>query len=100
MLANQAFAHREKKNLDQLSSMGHFLKGSSATLGLTIMKDICEKIQHLGHNKDETGADDRDDAYCLKTIKTEVEKLRTEYKVINKALKKFFERGHLSERDS
>jgi len=42
---------REKKDgdyLKTLSELGHFLKGSSATLGLTKVKDSCEKIQHYG----------------------------------------------------
>jgi len=30
-----------------LSSLGHFLKGSSATIGLTRIKDACEAIQNL-----------------------------------------------------
>lgn len=33
------------KNLTELSHLGHFLKGSSATLGFTKVKDECEKIQ-------------------------------------------------------
>ena len=35
----------EAKNLTELSHLGHFLKGSSATLGFTKVKDECEKIQ-------------------------------------------------------
>merc|ERR1712000_228939 len=41
----------EDEDLEQLSALGHFLKGSSATLGLTKVKDSCEKIQHFGARK-------------------------------------------------
>ena len=37
---------RDKKDLAELSSLGHFLKGSSATLGLTKVK-VCQ-AQPLG----------------------------------------------------
>lgn len=52
---------RENKDLNQLSELGHFLKGSSATLGFTHVKDACEKIQNLGKMKDETGEHDESD---------------------------------------
>jgi osomolarity two-component system phosphorelay intermediate protein YPD1 len=40
-----------------LSSLGHFLKGSSAALGLIQLKASCEKIQNYGNKLDETGND-------------------------------------------
>lgn len=39
---------RAGKQLDTLSSLGHFLKGSSAALGVTKVQETCEKIQHYG----------------------------------------------------
>ena len=81
---------REKKDLEQLSQLGHFLKGSSATLGLNLIRNSCEKIQHLGHGKDETGTNDMKDEQCLSAIKTEVGKLREEYKRVDAALRKFY----------
>jgi len=38
----------EKKDLAQLSSLGHFLKGSSAALGVFHVQASCEDIQHYG----------------------------------------------------
>jgi osomolarity two-component system phosphorelay intermediate protein YPD1 len=38
--------------LQELSKKGHFLKGSSASIGLCKVKTLCEAIQHLGMNKD------------------------------------------------
>jgi len=82
--------HRKAKNLESLSSLGHFLKGSSATLGLNHLRNSCEKIQHLGHGKDETGLKDESDEYCLKSIEVELGKLRTDYVKVEAALKKFY----------
>lgn len=48
---------RAGKHLDTLSSLGHFLKGSSAALGVTKVQETCEKIQHYGKLwDDEAGA--------------------------------------------
>ncbi|EHL00287.1 Histidine-containing phosphotransfer, HPT [Glarea lozoyensis ATCC 20868] len=79
------------KDLKDLSSLGHFLKGSSATLGLTKVKDSCEKIQHYGQGKDEEGTTDvEDDELCLKRIKETLETVKEEYEEVEKVLKKFF----------
>lgn len=32
----------------KLSALGHFLKGSSATLGLVKLQSTCELVQHYG----------------------------------------------------
>lgn len=39
----------QEKDLEQLSSSGHFLKGSAAALGLTAISGECERIQNYGH---------------------------------------------------
>ncbi|KAK9473441.1 signal transduction histidine kinase [Dipodascopsis tothii] len=79
------------KNLDELSLLGHFLKGSSAALGLTLVKDSCEKIQHLGAKKDETGKDDvDDDELCLSRIQVTLEEVRKEYAESEKFLRRYF----------
>ena len=44
-----------KRDLQSLSSLGHFLKGSSAAVGLIKLKASCEKIQNYGNKLDETG---------------------------------------------
>lgn len=85
------FCGREKKNLAELSSLGHFLKGSSATLGLDKIKDSCEKIQHFGAHKDETGSKpEPDDAQCLQRIKDTLADVKVEYAEVEKVLKRFY----------
>ena len=44
---------REAKNLADLSDQGHFLKGSSAALGVNKVKESCERMQHYGKLRDE-----------------------------------------------
>lgn len=84
-------ANLESKDLAQLSALGHFLKGSSATLGLTKVKDSCEKIQHFGAFKDETGTHDEPDAeVCLKACKTTIAQAKEEFKEVEKALRRFY----------
>ncbi|KAI9697287.1 MAG: hypothetical protein M1836_004851 [Candelina mexicana] len=80
-----------KGDLASLSSLGHFLKGSSATLGLTKVKDSCEKIQHYGAHKDAGGTiDEPDDTTCLNRIKHTLADVRIEYMEVEKVLKRFY----------
>ncbi|KAK1060002.1 Phosphorelay intermediate protein [Friedmanniomyces endolithicus] len=81
----------EKRDLEQLSALGHFLKGSSATLGLTKVKDSCEKIQHFGAHKDASGIEDElDDDVCLKNCKTTIEQAKKEFAEVEVALRRFY----------
>lgn len=82
---------RAKGNLESLSSLGHFLKGSSATLGLTKVKDACEKIQHYGAHKDETGTHTVPDAnVCLERIKKIMPTLKHDYSEAESILKRYY----------
>lgn len=81
----------EKKDLDELSALGHFLKGSSATLGFTKVKDECEKIQHYGQKKDETGTiDEPDEAKCLRLIRESVREAKTAYAEVEELMRKYY----------
>lgn len=81
----------KEKDLATLSSLGHFLKGSSATLGLTKVKDSCEKIQHYGQMKDEAGTtDETDEDKCLEKVKETLAAVRIEYAEVEKVLRKFY----------
>jgi osomolarity two-component system phosphorelay intermediate protein YPD1 len=81
----------KEKNLGELSSLGHFLKGSSAALGLTKVKNSCEKIQHFGAGKDETGTIDvRDTELCLERITSTLGIVRKEYFESQQYLRSYF----------
>ncbi|KAI5291021.1 hypothetical protein KEM55_008444, partial [Ascosphaera atra] len=71
--------------------LGHFLKGSSATLGLTKVKEACEKIQHFGAKKDETGQiAENDDNASLEKIKTTLAQAKEDYNEVVGLLKRFY----------
>lgn len=81
----------KQRNLSRLSELGHFLKGSSATLGLTKVKDSCEKIQHYGQKKDATGTKELgSDDECLDKLRTTIEQAKQEFHDVEKVLKRFY----------
>lgn len=80
------------KDLPALSSLGHFLKGSSATLGLRKVQDACEKIQHFGVKKDESGTHDLpNEVECLDKIKVTLDKMKKDYKQAKECLVRFYD---------
>ncbi|CAI2184495.1 4316_t:CDS:2, partial [Funneliformis geosporum] len=80
----------EKRNLEELSNLGHFLKGSSAAIGLTKVKASCEKMQHFGHMKDETGINAISEEDAFTKISTLLERVKDEYKEAETYLKNFY----------
>ncbi|KAK3100976.1 Phosphorelay intermediate protein [Teratosphaeriaceae sp. CCFEE 6253] len=81
----------EKRDLAQLSALGHFLKGSSATLGLTKVKDSCEKIQNFGAHKDAAGTEEEpDEDVCLANCKESIEQAKKEFADVEVALRRFY----------
>jgi len=51
---NDMDAALTQKNLSELSSLGHFLKGSSAALGVFKVQHSCEHIQNCGQLREES----------------------------------------------
>ena len=83
--------YREPKDLDERYRLGHFLKGSSATVGLTKVKDSGEKIQRYGKRENLDGTPEKDDEVCLSRIETTLKVVKNEYAEAEKTLKKFFQ---------
>ncbi|KXN74539.1 HPT domain-containing protein, partial [Conidiobolus coronatus NRRL 28638] len=79
------------EDLPELSRKGHFLKGSSAALGLKNLKNICEKIQHLGSNKDELGITDISQEEALSRIKSSLKAVKEEYERAESYLRELYE---------
>lgn len=52
---NASLQHSNASDLDSLSRKGHFLKGSSAALGLQRVQHSCEAMQHFGNRRDARG---------------------------------------------
>ena len=58
---------------------------------MTKVKDSCEKIQHYGQMKDESGTRDvPDEKLCLELIRGTLKNVREEYAEVEKVLKKFY----------
>jgi osomolarity two-component system phosphorelay intermediate protein YPD1 len=84
-------AARENRQLAALADLGHFLKGSSATLGLVYVRDSCEKIQHFGSHKDETGTHEEPDAdVCLERLTTTIRQAKTEFEDVERVLRRYY----------
>lgn len=82
--------HRQERDLSELSSLGHFLKGSSATLGFNKVRDSCQIIQQYGHKQTVDGTDEPDEEICLSKIKDAVEAVKVDFADVEKELRVFF----------
>ncbi|KAM5348600.1 hypothetical protein ACJ41O_008424 [Fusarium nematophilum] len=79
------------QDLDKLSSLGHFLKGSSATLGLVKVRDGCEKIQRYGKRENLDGSSEPDETVCLERTEEAVKVVKKDYYEVEKVLRRFYE---------
>ena len=60
-------------------------------MGLTKIKDGCEKIQHFGAMKDETGTvDEPDRTKCLSLIQATLDEVKGEYLEVSALLRRFY----------
>ncbi|KAI0366941.1 histidine phosphotransferase, partial [Pilatotrama ljubarskyi] len=84
---DEAFA---KKDLTKLSSLGHFLKGSSAALGVSAVQASCEHIQHYGALRDEETGTDLTPEDALAKIGPLLKRVKREYAVAEKWLKNWY----------
>jgi len=92
--AQETFTHMNKflaeKNLEELSNRGHFLKGSSATLGFNKIRDSCQVIQQYGKNLTLDGSPESDDEVCLKKITDALKTVKHDTSQLEKQMKTFF----------
>ncbi|KAI7864474.1 signal transduction histidine kinase, partial [Spinellus fusiger] len=80
----------EKKNLLELSRLGHFLKGSSAVIGLKKVKATCEKIQNFGNCQDEEG-ERIEESEAMRKITPLLPQVKAEYSEAEEYLKNFYD---------
>ncbi|KAK3293456.1 uncharacterized protein B0H64DRAFT_404607 [Chaetomium fimeti] len=85
--------NRSAKDLNELSSLGHFLKGSSATLGFNKIRDSCQIIQQYGHRMTVDGSAEPDETVCLKKITDALKTVKVDTENLEKQMKKFFKQG-------
>lgn len=81
----------EEKDLEKLSSLGHFLKGSSATIGLFKVRDHCEKIQRYGKKEKLDGSPEDDEDVCFSTIVETIEAIKADITAARSLLQKYYD---------
>nr|QDK64582.1 putative Ypd1p [Ganoderma lucidum] len=81
----------ERKDLPKLSSLGHFLKGSSAALGVCAVQATCEHIQHYGALRDEETGTDLTEDVALGMIAPLLERVKREYAIAEKWLRNWYD---------
>ncbi|GFP57205.1 hypothetical protein ACSS6W_010549 [Trichoderma asperelloides] len=80
----------DAEDLEKLSELGHFLKGSSATLGLVKVRDGCEKIQRYGKQENLDGSPENDVKVCLEQIKKALTAVKSDYEEVETGLRNFY----------
>lgn len=83
---------RVQKNLPELSALGHFLKGSSAALGVFKVQSSCEDIQHYGQLREDSTIISEADA--IGKIMKSLASAREEYAGAKVRLELFYEKYH------
>ncbi|WVQ85096.1 hypothetical protein IAT38_007260 [Cryptococcus sp. DSM 104549] len=81
----------DQEDLTKLSSLGHFLKGSSAALGIVKVQGSCEQMQHYGNLRDEEAGTDLKPEEALARIKGLLAACKKDYEAAKKWMKKLYE---------
>lgn len=85
--SNAGCVFRAVGDIAGISTLGHFLKGSSATLGLTQVKDQCERVQHLGGEVDAGG----DKKKVLREISQAVDQMKKDFIFVDGHLRRWYD---------
>ena len=60
-------------------------------MGFTKVKDECEKIQHYGHKKDQSGTvEEPDEAKCLRLIDGSMQEAQKAYLIVEKLMRQYY----------
>ncbi|CAD6568848.1 MAG: hypothetical protein TREMPRED_004794 [Tremellales sp. Tagirdzhanova-0007] len=78
-------------SLSKLSALGHFLKGSSAALGIIKVQASCEKLQHYGNMRDEEVGETLSEDEALRRIKELLSDCKRDYQVAMACMKRLYE---------
>ncbi|EJT69311.1 hypothetical protein GGTG_12930 [Gaeumannomyces tritici R3-111a-1] len=80
----------KQKNLKELYALGHFLKGSSATLGFTKVRDSCQIIQQYGNGVTLDNTPEPDQGVCISQIASALTQAKRDMEELKKLLLVFF----------
>lgn len=74
----------------ELSTLGHFLKGSSAAVGVIKVRNSCEAMQHYGKQHDSDAESHIDESTALEKLTHTLAHVKDEYQEAEKVLRNFF----------
>lgn len=89
----------ELRDLEKLTALGHYLKGSAAALGLVKIAEQCERIQNYGHKVNcdnfklsSAKVDDagKNDEYWISLVEDAMNKAQVAFQDSKKALNEYF----------
>ena len=78
------------KDLAKLSSLGHFLKGSSAALGVHKVHGSCERMQNYGSLQEEDGGPKLSPAVALEKLTGLLAQVKVQYTEAEAWLRAFY----------
>lgn len=76
--------------MDRLSKLGHFLKGSSSSVGLAAVSRLCSLMQNYGNEKDDSGLNKISKEDAFHKLETLLPKLKEEQGRAKKWLEAFY----------
>ncbi|PKI84617.1 hypothetical protein MVES_001767 [Malassezia vespertilionis] len=77
-------------NLQDLSTLGHFLKGSSAAIGVVKVRNSCEAMQHYGTCRDADGITELSRDGAVHKLTETLGCVKLQYKEAESTLRSFF----------
>ncbi|KAL8397744.1 hypothetical protein RB594_004448 [Gaeumannomyces avenae] len=80
----------KQANLKELYTLGHFLKGSSATLGFTKVRDSCQIIQQYGNGVTLDNTPEPNQDVCISQITRALAQAKRDMEELKKLLLVFF----------
>lgn len=81
---------QDAESLNKLSQLGHYLKGSAASLGLVKIQEQCERIQNYGLLKNFDGAVPDDGRDFWGGVKLALSSARVEFESARKFLSDYY----------
>ncbi|KAK0529194.1 Phosphorelay intermediate protein [Tilletia horrida] len=77
--------------LGELSTLGHFLKGSSAAVGVIKVRDSCECMQHYGKMHDADGISALSESEAVDKLTKTLREVKLQYREAERVLRRFYE---------
>ncbi|KAE8268010.1 hypothetical protein A4X09_0g4350 [Tilletia walkeri] len=78
-------------DLGELSTLGHFLKGSSAAVGVIKVRDSCECMQHYGKMHDADGISQLTQQESVDKLTSALREVKVQYKEAEIVLRRFYD---------